>query len=132
MFVRSCLLVALVLGAAAPLTAQHAPRNTSGGPLDPRQAAYDVHYYDLDLAIDPEAEAIEGTLTVHAAVRDSLDVLVLDLDTKLEARAAFDLSNDMVAAGPIALGIQRDAGHLLLHLGRTLVDGDSLVIEVVY
>ncbi|MEM9998915.1 MAG: M1 family peptidase, partial [Bacteroidota bacterium] len=130
-----CLLVVLGVG-ALPVTAQDAPRNTSGGPLDPRQAAYDVHYYDLDLAIDPAAEAIEGTLAVHAAVTDSLDVLVLDLDTKLEARAAFDLSadlgGDLLAAEPIALGLQRDAGQVLIHLGRTLVPGDSLVVQVAY
>ncbi|MEM8557709.1 MAG: M1 family metallopeptidase [Bacteroidota bacterium] len=126
-----CLLVVLGVG-ALPVTAQDAPRNTSGGPLDPRQAAYDVTYYDLDLAIDPAAEAIEGTLAVHAAVTDSLDVLVLDLDTKLEARAAFDLGGDLLAAEPIALGLQRDAGQVLIHLGRTLVPGDSLVVQVAY
>ncbi|MEO0741395.1 MAG: M1 family metallopeptidase [Bacteroidota bacterium] len=132
MFARFSLLITLAVAASASLAAQSNPRNTSGGLLDPRQSAYDVHYYDLDLAIDPEAEAIEGTLTVHAAVRDSVDVLVLDLDTKLAVRAAFDHSADFVATGPVALGIQRDAGHLLLHLGRTLVAGDSLVVEVVY
>ncbi|MEM8600594.1 MAG: hypothetical protein AAGF99_11795, partial [Bacteroidota bacterium] len=63
MLSRCCLFVALALGTAVPSIAQNAPRNTSGGPLDSRQAAYDVYYYDLDLAIDPAAQAIEGTLT---------------------------------------------------------------------
>ena len=56
----------------------------SGGPLMPEQAAYNVSFYDLALAINPETRSIQGTLTVEAEVVHPMYWLVLDLDTLLQ------------------------------------------------
>lgn len=53
---------------------------SSGGPLKPEQAAYNVGYYFLDLAIDPESKTIEGSLQCDVLIINSIDSLLLDLD----------------------------------------------------
>ena len=62
-------------------------RNTSGGPLSARQAAFDVTYYDLSLRIDPDARRIEGVLRLDARLTAPLDSLELDLDDRLVVSA---------------------------------------------
>ncbi len=52
----------------------------SGGPLSPEQAAYDVNYYNLDLAIDPVAKTISGSLLCRVEIVNQIDKIVLDLD----------------------------------------------------
>jgi len=69
----------LALGAGAP-------------PGDPR-ALYDVGTYRLDLALDPEAESIAGTLAVgFTATASGLDELVLDMHASLRPTAVRWLS----------------------------------------
>ena len=55
----------------------------SGGEIMPEQAAYDVHFYDLDLNIDPDEKSIDGTVNIQAEVVHPLTYFVLDLDTLL-------------------------------------------------
>jgi hypothetical protein len=59
---RTVLLSSLVVAslAASALSAD------TGGPLSADQAAYDVLAYDLDLAIDPAAERLDGVVTIEA------------------------------------------------------------------
>lgn len=52
----------------------------SGRPLSPEQAAYDVSYYDLDLAIDPDTKIISGSLLCQATIVDPIQVFILDLE----------------------------------------------------
>ena len=66
----------------------------SGGPLMPEQAAYDVTYYDLDLAIDPPSRSIEGSLTAYARIVHPTEWFVLHLDTLLSVREVRLLSAD--------------------------------------
>jgi aminopeptidase N len=53
----------------------------SGGVLSPKQAAYDVNYYDLDLKINPTEKTINGSLLCRVEIIDPIDTLVLDLDS---------------------------------------------------
>lgn len=55
----------------------------SDGPLSPEKAAYDVNYYDLDLAIDPATKTIKGSLLCRVKILNPIDTLVLDLDNPL-------------------------------------------------
>ena len=41
---------------------------SSGGPISPEQAAYDVTFYDLGLRVSPADSTIAGSLTVYARV----------------------------------------------------------------
>ena len=67
---------------ASPILSQTAPQS-SGGPLLTEQAAYDVHFYDLALRLDPADSVITGVLTMHARVVQPVEHLVLHLDTLL-------------------------------------------------
>src|SRR4026208_444370 len=85
---RSLLVLTLSLGCLLT-SSSYAQRelgvrgSSSGGPLMPEQAAYDVKSYDLDLRIDPDAQTIKGALTAHARILSPLDWFVLDLDPPL-------------------------------------------------
>ena len=60
----------------------------SGGKLSANQAKYDVHFYDINLEIDLEEEAISGNTTVLVSLKDiSLDTLELDLIDNFEISA---------------------------------------------
>jgi len=79
------LVAALGLGAWLWLRAQVLD---SGGPLRPRQAAYDVRRYDLAVAIDPAARSLEGTNRATVATVAALDAFEIQLDSRLAVRAA--------------------------------------------
>jgi aminopeptidase N len=49
------------------------------GMLSPLRAAFDVHFYELDIAIDPELRTIAGSNAIHFEAVSDLDTLQLDL-----------------------------------------------------
>ncbi len=55
----------------------------SGGPLRPRQAAYDVRRYDLAVTIDPATKTIQGSNRATVAVVAALDRFEIQLDGAL-------------------------------------------------
>ena len=62
----------------------------SGGPLRPRQAAYDVRRYDLAVAVDPVAKAIRGTNRATVVAIAALDRFEIQLDDRMVVAAAMD------------------------------------------
>lgn len=54
-----------------------------GGPVRPAQAAYDVQYYDLDIAIFPDTKSIRGSNAITVKVVAPLDVFEIPLDSRL-------------------------------------------------
>jgi aminopeptidase N len=57
---------------------------TSGRPMPPEQACYDVQHYDLALTVDPKARRIKGSVVVTALVTAPTSAIVLDLDSRLK------------------------------------------------
>jgi len=49
------------------------------GMLTPPRTCYDVHFYHLDIKIDPDAQSIEGANTIHFEVLENTDLLQVDL-----------------------------------------------------
>lgn len=101
----------------------------SGGPLPPEQAAYDVFHYDLDVAVDPARERIEGTVDVRAVVEEPLEVLVLNLDRRLSVRRAWEIGERDTRRS-----VERKEGRneLWIDLGRSYAAGDTLHARVAY
>ena len=101
----------------------------SGGPLPPEQAAYDVFHYDLDVAVDPARERIEGTVDVRAVVEEPLEVLVLNLDRRLSVRRAWEIGERDTRRS-----VERKDGRneLWIDLGRSYAAGDTLHARVAY
>ena len=60
---------------------------TSGRPLPPGQACYDVTHYDLALKVDPETESIEGRMRMEATLLEGTSEVVLDLHDRLTVRS---------------------------------------------
>ena len=57
---------------------------TSGRPIPPEQAAYDVQHYRLVVRVDPKNKSIEGRVEVSAKLVAKTDTVVLDLDERLK------------------------------------------------
>ncbi|NBC16624.1 MAG: M1 family peptidase [Bacteroidetes bacterium] len=104
------------------------PTSTSGGPLSPEQAAYNVSFYDLDLTIDPDAQTIDGALRLHANVVQPLGTLVLDLDTALTVTKV-DLLEGEVA---LDLPFRHTDGQIRADLPLTHQPGEQVVARVRY
>lgn len=104
--------------------------SSSGGPLLPEQAAYDVKSYDLDLKIDPDAQTIKGALTAHALIVHPLDWFVMDLDPPL----VIDSINLVNAAGKSlqSLKYERRAGRVWINLPITKQPGEELRVRIAY
>lgn len=96
----------------------------SGGPLMPEQAAYNVSFYDLALAINPETRSIQGTLTVEAEVVHPMYWLVLDLDTLLQV--------DGVTMQNKVCSFERKSGKIWIELGTTFQPKSTFSVQVAY
>lgn len=116
----------LVLITAAVLCGQTAIYDT-GGPLLPEQAAYDVTFYDLQVRVFPDREALEGVVEVRVRVVQPLLYLVLDLDTLLQVGEVMEL-----APQPQKRQYQRRLGKIWIPLGTTRQPGETLRLKVAY
>ncbi len=126
------LAVFAALTLAAPLTAQlpcTAPVDPydSGGRLDPQEAAYDVRFYDLAVAVRPADSTITGQLELHATIVSPAAVVALDLDTLLR----IDSVQSLAVSSP-TLPFTRCGGRVRVELPRTLQPGEALRLRVTY
>ncbi len=100
----------------------------SGGPLTPQQAAYDVHFYDLHVAVFPEEKRISGTVMVKATMVHPFDWLVLNLDT------VFSIQSIQFQQGGKwdATLFQQNGGELWIYLNGTRQPGDTVAVKITY
>ncbi len=143
---RFFLAVALTGFLAPPVLAQYGDSaNTSGGPLKPEQAAFDVTFYDLRLAIDPEAKSIDGTLTMEARIVQPTDAILLDLDDTLDVwevlvLITFEdhiLMGDSIWVETVTQYVPRrfdrsESGTLRIQLFRETMPGETVDVRVRY
>jgi aminopeptidase N len=101
------------------------PANASGGPLLMEEAAYDVTFYDLAVAIQPATRTIEGTLAMQARVVVPTERIVLDLDDPLAVEAV-----ETMEGAPMPY--TRDGQQVWIALGRTAQPGERLALRVRY
>jgi aminopeptidase N len=126
--------VLLVLGiSSAQVYAQRelGVRGTSsGGALQPEQAAYDVKSYDLNLRVNPDEQTIKGALTVHARIVHPLNWFVLDLDTPF----AVESTRLVNATGRRlqALYFERRGNQLWISFPATKQPGEEVRVRVDY
>jgi aminopeptidase N len=124
--------IVLLLLAAAVTNAQRelgARPTDSGGPLMPEQAAYDVTFYDLALAVNPTDQSIKGTLTAHARIVHPTAWFVLDLDDPLKVEAVNGIQTD----GKIEpLRFERRGGKIWIAFPLTKQPGETVKVSVQY
>jgi hypothetical protein len=91
----------------------------------PNQALYDVHHYDLDLALHPSIALLLGTVTVRAHVTSGpISTLDLDLDMRMSVTAA--------TAGGSAATWSHASDLLTVNLDRSYATGEEVVVAVTY
>jgi len=100
--------------ATAAQTAQEAkePKLDSGLPQPAEQSCFDVLRYELELAVDPEARTIAGTLALDARTLAPSESILLDLDARLKVARVTD--------GSAELAFQREDGRLRVQIGAPL------------
>jgi len=112
MQIFTSLSIALALGLAAP--------------AEDLREHYDVQAYDLQFALDPDTQTLEGVVTVRAKVTaERLETLQLDLKAGLEVLAAAQED------GP-ALAWEHAGDRLSIALSAPLAAGDELAVRVRY
>lgn len=71
--------------ALVPLQRRRATEDlTSGRPVPPEQACYDVQHYAIAVQVDPKARSIRGHTTITARITAPTRAIVLDLDDRLK------------------------------------------------
>jgi len=101
----------------------------TGGLLMPEQAAYDATFYDLDLEVYPDERRIAGKLIIHARVVHPMYFLVLDLDTLLDVRYTWLISDSGIQQ---TRPFRRENGKIWIDLGNTYQPGRQVKAGVEY
>jgi len=101
----------------------------SGGPLLIEQAAFDVTYYDLDLAVEPADSSIYGVLTVEARIAVPTNTIVLDLDPILDIESVKMPVRD---GREERVKYRRDGGRVWIDFPSLRQTGDLVRVAVTY
>jgi len=89
------------------------------------QDDYDALFYDIDIAIDPSSETIEGTVMMRAeSVVDGLSTVILDLYDNLTVTA--------VTRGATPLSYSHSSDRISVTLDQSFNDGEIFEIAVSY
>lgn len=124
----SALRLSTLILIAAPLVAQE-KELTSGRPITPEQACFDVTRYAIDVRVDPQSHSITGTVQVDARLLEETDALVLDLDDRLEVEKVWL----QVDPEPEKLAFKHKQGELKLNVkGKLPPVGDDFALVVEY
>ncbi len=78
--------IPLLFSVLHELHAQSSVVYESGGTLISEQAAFNVHFYDLDLTVNPADSSVGGSVGVHFDMVHPSNVIALDLDPRLQLR----------------------------------------------
>ncbi len=101
----------------------------SGGELIAEQAAYKVHYYDLNFGVDPADSSLSGNTGMYAEMAHPADELVMDFDTTFTIDQLFILKNGEHLAHAT---YQNRGGQLWIRPGKTLQPEDEIEVRIWY
>jgi aminopeptidase N len=113
----SHLIAALAL--ACLTSAQEDTSHTSGRPVPPEQACFDVRRYELDVEVLPETQAIRASLRMDARLLSPTHSLILDLDGALSVDSVVLLEPHIVD-DPLPLHFSHEGGELRIGAGEEL------------
>ena len=102
----------------------------SGGVLTPELAAYNVHFYDLNLRVNPADSTVGGTVEVHFNMVHPSNVIELALDPRLKIEKVVWIRDEETKN----LKIHRKVNHrsFYVYFPETLQPGDHAVVEITY
>ncbi len=82
-----CLLAALSLGLSLLAQPNFTRQDTLRGSITPERAWWDLTYYHLSVAVDPEAQTLEGTNLIQYRVLEQPQRMQIDLQPPMQATA---------------------------------------------
>ncbi|MEM1057029.1 MAG: M1 family metallopeptidase [Bacteroidota bacterium] len=131
--------LAALLASPAALAQFGLAGNTSGAPLHPEAAAYDVQHVGLSLTVDPEARMLKGTMRLRARIVAPTAYLRLDLDDRLPVSDVVRPSCTWQGTGLVCAdtvyapnAFERLPGQIRVALGRTMQPGELVSLRVDY
>jgi len=101
----------------------------SGGKLLEEQAALDIHFYDLDLNVNPADSTINGVVNTQAHVTGKTEKFVAHLDTVFTVSAVIYHEPD---GSDIPLDFYHDNGLVMAKLPAILDAGSHLSLSIHY
>ncbi|MFO7862673.1 MAG: M1 family aminopeptidase [Salinivirgaceae bacterium] len=110
------------------LLVSHA-NSQSGGVLSPNQAAYDVTFYDLELAFDFETKTIDGSLLCRARVLDPIDSLEMDLIMNYSVDSVLCAVN---ADSLARVEFRHESGKIMIDIPEAGTEDDWVTAKVFY
>ncbi len=102
----------------------------SGGDLLKEQAALDIHFYELDLTINPFDSTIAGSVRMHSRVLYETETYVAHLDTLFDVHHVHYQSDDTSVVFPLAF--THSDGLVIAQLPEVSAPGSTLTITVTY
>jgi aminopeptidase N len=110
--------------------AQHSLVYESGGELIYEQAAFDVTHYDLDVRVNPSDSTIAGTVMMSAKMVHPSNVIVLDLDPRLQIDSVTESNGESINQ----LILERSPGskRVRIYFPETRQPGEKINVSVTY
>ncbi len=102
----------------------------SGGELPPEKSSYDVHFYDLNLKLNPADSTVSGSVGIHFDVVHPTNVVALDLDPRLEIEAVN--WNGDESERPVQMERFENSKTFNVYFPETLQPGHSTSLEIEY
>ncbi len=98
--------------------------DTLRGALRPERTCYDVHYYALDLRVDPRKEAIRGAVDMSYSVVEDFERLQIDLFKNMKV--------DRILLDDKELSYTREENAVFIQFPETQVKGENGTIRIQY
>ncbi|WP_234570295.1 M1 family metallopeptidase [Rhodohalobacter sp. 614A] len=130
MFSRISLLFAFIVLLTKPAISQELIYD-SGGDLTPELSAYNVHFYDLNLTVNPADSTVSGFVDVHFDVVQPSNRIALALDPQLDITSVEQVQTDSLLS---ELNISRSDASQTFHVNypATLQPGSSEKLRISY
>lgn len=121
-------LLVLLLGFFQQLYAQ-SDSYDSGGIVPLEQAAYDIHFYDLNLTIHPQEKTIEGSNHIFASALNVLTDFVVDFEERfiIDSVLVYETNQSFYKTN-----FSRKKTKIWVALKKKIIKGDPIHIAIYY
>ncbi len=100
-------------------------KDTLRGMLTPLRTCYDVHYYHLDIEVDPEHRSIKGSNAIYFQVLDGTEMIQVDLFENMEI-------NNIILDGKKKLKFEREYDAVFIEMPDRLPKGSLHQVKIEY
>lgn len=125
------LFICVFLFSSPSIYAQDSLVYESGGELIAEKSAYNVHFYDLNLKVNPADSTLDGYVEMHALMVHPSNQIAMELDPKLDISSVEWLIDEDNVSKP---EITRYENHRTFYLTfpQTIQPGEKLRVKVNY